>query len=179
MIEGFASYASILFGYLLLRSISISCFLLSGPMLSSGMCTEVFQFDVSPASASGAIISATTARNISEERNRNSTYISKGMSRRILRGLPIPLPESSHNISRLHKGRNSQKENLKSNNSSSSMVVSVLVDPREAGEADVDGVMGKKSLPRIFVVVLIDSVKYVTYSCMLPFKGSALHLVAT
>ncbi|XP_057770447.1 bZIP transcription factor 17-like [Salvia miltiorrhiza] len=152
---------------------------LSGPMLSSGMCTEVFQFDVSPASASGAIISATNARNISEERNHNSTHISKGMSRRILRGLPIPLPESSHNISRQHKGRNSQKENLKGTNSSSSMVVSVLVDPREAGEADMDGVMGKKSLPRIFVVVLIDSVKYVTYSCMLPFKGSALHLVAT
>lgn len=61
----------------------------------------------------------------------------------------------------------------------SPMVVSVLVDPRETGDADVDGVMGKKSLSKIFVVVLIDSVKYVTYSCMLPFKGPALHLVAT
>lgn len=140
------------------------------------MCTEVFQFDVSPASASGAMISATPSRNMSEEQNHNSTHFSKGRYRRILNGLPIPLPESSHNISRQHEGSNSQNENLKGNKSVSSMVVSVLVDPRE--EADVDGVMGKKSLPQIFVVVLIDSVKYVTYSCMLPFKGSALHLVA-
>ncbi|KAI3472380.1 hypothetical protein Pfo_029141 [Paulownia fortunei] len=130
---------------------------LAGPMLSSGMCTEVFQFDVSSASASGAI----------------------GRNRRILHGLPIPLPESSHNISRQHTGRNSQKENLNGNNTVSPMVVSVLVDPREAGDADVDGVMGTKSLSRIFVVVLIDSVKYVTYSCMLPFKGSAPHIVTT
>ncbi|KAG6413702.1 hypothetical protein SASPL_126416 [Salvia splendens] len=152
---------------------------LSGPMLSSGMCTEVFQFDVSPAATSGAIVSATTARNISEQRNHNLTHINKATSRRILRGLPVPLPESSHNISRPHKGRNSQKENLKGISSSSSMVVSVLVDPREAGEADMDGVMGKKSHQRISVVVLIDSVKYVTYSCILPFKSSAPYLVAT
>lgn len=138
------------------------------------MCTEVFQFDVSPASASGAMISATPSRNISEEQNHNSTHFSKGRYRRILNGLPIPLPESSHNISRQRKGRNSQNENLKGNKSVSSMVVSVLVDPRE--EADMDSVMGKN--PQIFVVVLIDSVKYVTYSCMLPFKGSALHLAA-
>ncbi|KAH6808363.1 hypothetical protein C2S51_029471 [Perilla frutescens var. frutescens] len=153
---------------------------LSGPMLSSGMCTEVFQFDVSP--AKGAIIPATTtasSRNISEEQNQNSTHLSRGRNRRILHDLPIPLPESSHNIYRQHKGRNSQKENLKGNDSVSPMVVSVLVDPREAGDADVDGVMGKHSVSKIFVVVLIDSVKYVTYSCMLPFKGSALHLVAT
>ncbi|KAI3472391.1 hypothetical protein Pfo_029512 [Paulownia fortunei] len=151
----------------------------NGPMLSSGMCTEVFQFDVSSASASGAIVPATTTRNISQEQNQNSTHLSKGRNRRILHGLPIPLPESSHNISRQHTGRNSQKENLNGNNTVSPMVVSVLVDPREAGDADVDGVMGTKSLSRIFVVVLIDSVKYVTYSCMLPFKGSAPHIVTT
>ncbi|KAK6127208.1 hypothetical protein DH2020_039051 [Rehmannia glutinosa] len=156
---------------------------LAGPMLSSGMCTEVFKFDVSSASASsGAIVPATTitTRNISEEQNQNSTHLNKGRNRRILRGLPIPLPESSHNISRQHTGRNSQKENLNVNNTVSPMVVSVLVDPREAGDADVDGVIGgAKSLSRIFVVVLVDSVKYVTYSCMLPFKGSVTHLVTT
>ena len=43
------------------------------------------------------------------------------------------------------------------------MVVSVLVDPREVGDGDVDGMMRPKSLSWIFVVVLIDSVKYVTY----------------
>ncbi|KAL8037057.1 hypothetical protein ABFX02_11G015200 [Erythranthe guttata] len=147
---------------------------LSGPMLSSGMCSEVFQFEVSP----GAIIPASTSRNTSEQKQ-NSTRLSKGMNRRILRGLPIPLPQSSYNISRQHAGTNSQNKNLNGNNSvSPPMVVSVLVDPREAGDADVDGVMGgTKSLSRIFVVVLVDSVKYVTYSCMLPFKGSAPHLV--
>ncbi|KAK4432042.1 bZIP transcription factor 17 [Sesamum alatum] len=150
---------------------------LAGPMLSSGMCTEVFQFDVSPVSASGAIVPATTSRNISKEQNQNSTHLSKGRNRRILHSLPIPLPESSHNISRQHTGQNSQKENLNRNNSTLPMVVSVLVDPREAADVDVDGVMGTKSHSRIFVVVLVDSVKYVTYSCMLPFKGSAPHLV--
>ena len=55
------------------------------------------------------------------------------------------------------------------------MIVSVLVDPREAGDGDIDGMMKPKSLSRIFVVVLIDSVKYVTYSCVLPRAGP--HLV--
>ncbi|KAG8372167.1 hypothetical protein BUALT_Bualt12G0038300 [Buddleja alternifolia] len=152
---------------------------LAGPMLSAGMCTEVFQFDVS---AAPAIVPATTTttRNISEDKNQTSMHHpSKGRNRRILHGLPIPLPESSHNISKEHSGRSSQQEDLIGNKNASSMVVSVLFDPREAGDADVDGVMGTKSITRIFVVVLIDSVKYVTYSCMLPFKGSATHLVTT
>ncbi|KAL0453246.1 UNVERIFIED_CONTAM: bZIP transcription factor 17 [Sesamum latifolium] len=143
---------------------------LAGPMLSAGMCTEVFQFDVS-----AAIVPATATRNISEEQTKNSTRLIKGKNRRILHS--VPLTDSPHNISREHTGRNSEKEGLNGNKNASSMVVSVLFDPREAGDADVDGVMGTKSLSRIFVVVLIDSVKYVTYSCMLPFKGSALHLV--
>lgn len=151
---------------------------LAGPMLSSGMCTEVFQFDVSSASGPGAIVPATSARNVTEEQSRNSTDVNKGRNRRILRGVPIPLPGSSHNISE-DVGRTSKKENFSGNNSLSPMVVSVLVDPREVGDADVDGVMGAKSLSRIFVVVLIDSVKYVTYSCMLPFKGAGPHLVTT
>lgn len=143
-------------------------------MLSTGLCTEVFQFDVS---AAGAIIPATTTRNISEEQTQNSTHPNKGRNRRILH--PIPLPESSHNLSReQHAGTSSEKENLNGNKNASSIVVSVLFDPRESGDADVDGVMGTKSLSRIFVVVLIDSVKYVTYSCMLPFTGSGPHLVA-
>ncbi|PIN04066.1 hypothetical protein CDL12_23397 [Handroanthus impetiginosus] len=150
---------------------------LAGPMLSAGMCTEVFQFDVSAASASGAIVPATTTRNISREHNRNSTHLSKGKNRRILHS--IPLPKSSHNISREHEGKSTEKPDFRGKNNASSMVVSVLFDPREAGDAEVDGVMGTKSLSRIFVVVLIDSVKYVTYSCMLPFKGSAVHLVTT
>ncbi|KAL3534721.1 hypothetical protein ACH5RR_003182 [Cinchona calisaya] len=151
---------------------------LAGPMLSSGMCTEVFQFDVSSASGPGAIVPATSARDGTGGQSRNSTDHNKGKNRRILRSVPVPLPGSSHNISE-DVGRDSQKDNLNGNNSLSSMVVSVLVDPREVGDfdVDVDGVMGAKSLSRIFVVVLIDSVKYVTYSCMLPFKGAGPHLV--
>ncbi|KAL7197737.1 hypothetical protein ACSBR2_020292 [Camellia fascicularis] len=144
---------------------------LAGPMLSSGMCTEVFQFDVSP--VPGAIVPATSVVNVSAEHRKNATHIIKGLNRRILHGVPIPLPGSQNNISKEHVGRNPEKDDFHGNKSLSSMVVSVLVDPRDAGDIDSDGVMGPpKSLSRIFVVVLIDSVKYVTYSCMLPLMGS-------
>lgn len=149
------------------------------------MCTEVFQFDVSP--APGSIIPATSVQNISaEESGQNSTTnLNKVKNRRILHGLPIPLPGTGHNITKEHGGPNSQKESPQNRNnslssSSSSMVVSVLVDPREASNGDGDGVVGPKSLSRIFVVVLLDSVKYVTYSCVLPLMGSSSpHLVTT
>lgn len=148
---------------------------LAGPMLSSGMCTEVFQFDVSP--SPGAIVPATPgSRNMSAEERKNSTHLIKGKNRRILHGLSVPLTGSANNISEENTGSNSQKEKFHRNSSVSPMIVSVLVDPREVGDADVDGTIGAKSISRIFVVVLLDSVKYVTYSCMLPFKGSS-HLV--
>lgn len=146
-------------------------------MLSSGMCTEVFQFDVS-----SAIVPATThTRNVSMEQGHNSTHLNKGKNRRILRGRQVTLSGSPQNISDGSRPvSDSHEENFKGNNSlTSSMIVSVLVDPREAGDVDGNGVMGPKSLSRIFVVVLIDSVKYVTYSCMLPIKGAVPHLVTT
>ncbi|CAK8543031.1 unnamed protein product [Lathyrus sativus] len=136
---------------------------IAGPMLSSGMCTEVFQFDVSP--APGAIVPATTVTNISNESRHNATTTNLSRNRRILHGLPDPLPGSKLNITEEH-ARNLPKDHLPGNKSS--MVVSVLVDPKEAGDGDVDGMMAPKSLSRIFVVVLLDSVKYVTYSCGLP-----------
>ncbi|GER52555.1 BZIP transcription factor family protein [Striga asiatica] len=145
---------------------------LAGPMLSSGVCTEVFQFDVS---AAGAIIPASP--NISKvETPQNST--NKARNRRILHPKP-PYPNNNISTQQPRTNANPEQENLDRNKSTSSMVVSVLFDPRESGDADVDGVMGTKSLSRIFVVVLIDSVKYVTYSCMLPFAGSGPHLVTT
>ncbi|KAE9586316.1 hypothetical protein Lal_00000968 [Lupinus albus] len=144
---------------------------LAGPMLSSGMCTEVFHFDVSP--TPGAIVPATSVANISSENGRNATTLSKSRNRRILHGLPYPLPGSKLNLTEDHI-RNSKNEPLHGN--SSSMVVSVLVDPKEAADVNVDGVMTPKSLSRIFVVVLMDSVKYVTYSCGLP--RASPHLVA-
>ncbi|XP_002526200.2 bZIP transcription factor 17 [Ricinus communis] len=144
---------------------------LAGPLLSSGMCSEVFQFDALP--TPGAIIPASSVSNITAEGQQNATNHKKGKNRRILHGLPIPLTGSDLNITGEHVG-NSQKENFQGNKSVSPMVVSVLVDPREAGDIEVDGVIAPKSISRIFVVVLLDSVKYVTYSCVLPRSGPQL-----
>lgn len=146
---------------------------IAGPMLSSGMCSEVFQFDVS-----SAIVPASSTQNVSMERGQNSTQLLKIRNRRVLNGLPS-LPRSSHNTSDETSGRNSQKDHFSGNNSRSSMIVSVLVDPKEVDDMEGKGVMGPKSISRIFVVVLLDSVKYVTYSCMLPFKGNTPNLVTT
>ncbi|KAG5072081.1 hypothetical protein GLYMA_03G123200v4 [Glycine max] len=145
---------------------------LAGPMLSSGMCTEVFQFDASP--SPGAIVPATSVANVSTENHQNATSVKKTRNRRTLHELPEPLNGSSLNITE-EQVKNLQKDHFHGNKSS--MVVSVLVDPREAGDGDVDvdGMMRPKSLSRIFVVVLIDSVKYVTYSCGLP--RASPHLV--
>ncbi|KAG2290607.1 hypothetical protein Bca52824_050211 [Brassica carinata] len=145
----------------------------AGPMFSSGMCTEVFQFDVS--STSGAIIPASPAANVSAEHSKNATDTHRRKNRRTLRGLPIPLPGSDYNFTKEHQ-RNSSSKEIKP---ASSMVVSVLVDPREGGDGDLDGMIGgPKSLSRVFVVLLVDSAKYVTYSCVLPRSG-APHLVTT
>uniref|UniRef100_A0A2P2L0K7 Uncharacterized protein MANES_09G000300 n=1 Tax=Rhizophora mucronata TaxID=61149 RepID=A0A2P2L0K7_RHIMU len=148
---------------------------LAGPLLSSGTCTEVFQFDTSP--GPGAIVPASLVTKSAAERRSNVTYISKGKNRRTLRDLPIPLPGSDLNITGEHMGGYSRNKTLRSNKPVSPMVVSVLVDPREAGDSEVDGMITPKSLSKIFVVVLLDRVKYVTYSCVLPCSGP--HLVRT
>ncbi|KAL5994730.1 hypothetical protein ACLOJK_024783 [Asimina triloba] len=158
---------------------------LAGPILSSGVCTEVFQFEISPASANrGAIIPAGPFSNDSvKQQPSSSTKQSKMKNRRFLYNQPIPLNGSSLNSTAepAAKPPTSSTTSSLSGNKSSSMVVSVLVDPREAGDGGGEGdvMMGPKSLSRIFVVVLLDSVKYVTYSCVLPMKGAAgPHLVA-
>ncbi|KAF2603497.1 hypothetical protein F2Q70_00028685 [Brassica cretica] len=128
-------------------------------MFSSGMCTQVFQFDVS--STSVAIIPAPPATNVSAEHSKNATDTHRRKNRRTLRGLAIPLPGSDFNFTKLEHQRNSSSKEIKP---ASSMVVSVLVDPREGGDGDIDGMIGgPKSLSRVFVVVLQDSAKYVTY----------------
>ncbi|OWM73097.1 bZIP transcription factor 17 [Punica granatum] len=155
---------------------------LAGPMLSSGMCSEVFRFDVAPSSAHGAIISAPSVSKItSENRQNSSSQVNKGRNRRSLRGASFRLPGAHFNETGERTGKNPEGENLHQGNKSlsSSMVVSVLMDPREAVDAEVDGVVPPpKSLSRIFVVVLLDSIKYVTYSCVLPRSGGP-HLVTT
>ncbi|PIA53249.1 hypothetical protein AQUCO_00900077v1 [Aquilegia coerulea] len=149
---------------------------LAGSILSTGMCTEVFQFEASPSANPGAIIPAPSTVNVSATNTSESIHLSK-RNRRILNHLPVPLTGADFNHTKQHAEISSQNGDLHKNKSGSSMVVSVLVDPREAGDLEVDGRISPKSLSRIFVVVLIDSVKYVTYSCMLPFKGSSSHLV--
>ncbi|KAH0758155.1 hypothetical protein KY290_021648 [Solanum tuberosum] len=125
---------------------------LAGPLLSSDMCTEVFQFDAS-----------SSAKDISMEERQNGTRLHR--NRRILNGPPVSLSRPSHSSGE-QTGTDGKRENFSRNKSLSSLVVSILVD------GDGDGIMGPKSVSRIFIVVLIDSVKYVTYSCMLPFIDS-------
>ncbi|KAL5160376.1 bZIP transcription factor 17 [Glycine soja] len=108
-------------------------FTLYRPMFSSGICTEVFQFNVSP--SPGAIVPATSVANVSTENCQNVTSVKKTGNRRTLHELPEPLNGSSLNITK-EQVKNLQKDHLHGNKSS--MVVSVFVDPREAGDGDVD-----------------------------------------
>ncbi|XP_068660727.1 bZIP transcription factor 17-like [Aristolochia californica] len=151
---------------------------LAGPILKSGMCTEVFQFKVSNTPA--AIPPVESVANFSESQP-NPAGRSMRKNRRILHHPPLPLPGTSLNET-VKPSNNSTEDNFHGDSSeSSSMVVSLLVDPREAVE-DGEGMFApkSKSLPRIFVVVLLDSVKYVTYSCVLPLKGATgPHLMST
>ncbi|XP_020273353.1 bZIP transcription factor 39-like [Asparagus officinalis] len=141
---------------------------LAGPILSSGTCTEVFQFEVSPST----IVPATPVANTTDK-----LPTGKIKNRRILYGQSIPLNGSSLNETEHFGKATESSKTFNGNNSATSMVVSVMADPREAGDGDGDGMIRPKSLSRIFVVVLMDSVKYVTYSCMLPLKTHGPHLV--
>ncbi|KAG1370979.1 bZIP transcription factor 39 [Cocos nucifera] len=153
---------------------------MAGPVLGSGMCTEVFQFDVSPASTPGGIIPATKIVNASVANATGklppSAHQRKMKNRRIMYPEPIPLTGTTLNDTE-YFAEPSESSKLHDNKSVSSMVVSVLADPREAGDGEGDARISPKSLSRIFVVVLLDGVKYVTYSCGLPFRGSGPHLV--
>ncbi|CAN8259809.1 unnamed protein product [Cochlearia groenlandica] len=150
----------------------------SGTLMDYSMCTEVFQFDIAP----GAIVPSSVS-NITREHLRNVTTHEKRMkNRRILEGLPVSLVASELNITetQARKGTQNKSYHGEANTKpTSTMVVSVLLDPREIVDSETDRVIppNPKSLSRIFVVVLLDSVKYVTYSCVLPRSG--LHLVAT
>ncbi|CAL9246135.1 unnamed protein product [Arabidopsis halleri] len=141
---------------------------IAGPMFSSGMCTEVFQFDVS--STSGSIIPASPPT----EQSKNTDTHKGKKNRRILHG---GLSVSDFNLTEDHNS--SSKENIRDTKPAPSMVVSVLVDPREGGDGDIDEMMGgTKSLSPVFIVLLVDDVKYVTYSCILP-RPEFPHLVTT
>ncbi|RLN35015.1 hypothetical protein C2845_PM03G14410 [Panicum miliaceum] len=156
---------------------------MSGPLLSSGMCTEVFQFDVfdvspSSAHANGIVPVYSNAMSNSTQNfteNLPSARPHTVKNRRISYSEAIPLKGStSNNTERLKTPPTN--ESFGSMKPVSPVVVSVLADPREAGDGNGEGRISSKSLSRIFVVVLIDSVKYVTYSCVLPFKNHSPHL---
>ncbi|KAG7634663.1 Basic-leucine zipper domain [Arabidopsis suecica] len=142
----------------------------AGPMFSSGMCTEVFQFDVS--SNSGAIIPASPHT----QQCKNTSDTQKGKkNRRILSG---GLPVSDFNLTK-EDHNSSSKDKFRETKPGPSMVVSVLVDPREGGNGDIDGMMGgTKPQSRVFIVVLVDGVKYITYSCVLP-RPDVPHLMTS
>ncbi|PKA67216.1 hypothetical protein AXF42_Ash004708 [Apostasia shenzhenica] len=150
---------------------------MAGPIFSSGTCTEVFQFEISPGIIPAPAPSSSNATSNLTQSPSNSTK--KNKNRRFLYPQAIPLTGSALDNDTKHLGKAPESgSGFAFNNSSAShMVVSILADPREAGDGDADGMMSK-SLSRIFVVVLLDSVKYVTYSCVLPLKSSGPHLVS-
>lgn len=144
------------------------------------MCTEVFQFDVSPSSAhANGIVPvysnamSNSSHNFTE--NLPSARPHTVKNRRISYSEAIPLRGSTSNDTD-HLKTPPKNESFGNTKPVSSVVVSVLADPREAGDMNGEGRISSKSLSRIFVVVLIDSVKYVTYSCVLPFKNHSPHL---
>ncbi|WZZ05204.1 hypothetical protein YC2023_091125 [Brassica napus] len=91
-------------------------------------------------------------------------------NRRILSG---GLPVSDSNLTK--DQNSSSKENSDATKLFPSMVVLVLVDPREGSDGDI---YGTKSLSRVFILVLIGGEKYVTYSCVL-LQAEVFHLVTT
>ncbi|XP_062231366.1 bZIP transcription factor 39-like [Phragmites australis] len=154
---------------------------MAGPILNSGMCSEVFQFDISAAGNSGGIIPASPTVNSSSV---NATqkiptpapaYGGKLKNRRIMYNEAIPLTGKMVDNTKPFN-RTSESSKLP-NSKAASSIVSVLADPREAGNGDGDPRISPKPLSRIFVVVLLDGVRYVTYSCTLPFKSASPHLV--
>nr|XP_024392781.1 bZIP transcription factor 28-like isoform X3 [Physcomitrium patens] len=166
------------------------------PVLNTGMCTELFQFDTAAATTSPEQGSTPEPKNMAESvaaraaqgspHNITSTLSvpDAPRSRRDPFAVPLPpvKPKSAaegdgvrndtdprvKNIGRDHMhGRNLRDE-------VSSMVVSVMAGPEEYGDSRKQ----TKGLSRIFVVILVQNQKYVTYSCMLPSGGPQGHVVA-
>uniref|UniRef100_A0A0D9WGH6 BZIP domain-containing protein n=1 Tax=Leersia perrieri TaxID=77586 RepID=A0A0D9WGH6_9ORYZ len=156
---------------------------MAGPILNSGMCSEVFQFDISAASNNpGGIIPASPVVNSSSVNAtekipaHSAAYHGKLKNRRVMYNEAIPLTGKTVNNTEPFN-RTSEGRKLPDSKPASSVVVSVLADPREAGNGDGDPRVSPKSLSKIFVVVLVDGSRYVTYSCTLPFKSASPHLV--
>jgi hypothetical protein len=161
------------------------------------MCTELFQFDTSPVtSAPSEESSNAAAKDVAEsvaseaaQGNTHSNASSKNsvplmpQSRRNPFAVPLPPTSPSGRVSGAKNGSDPTVEKLVREQlhqqgemgNQSSMVVSVLAGPQEF--ADTSRRKGAKGMSRIFVVVLVDGVKYVTYSCVLPSTGPQPHIV--
>eukprot|EP00249_Psilotum_nudum_P022841 c28657_g1_i1 orf=423-3248(+) len=172
---------------------------LAGPILSSGMCTEVFQFETTPASSSSKSAS-TIVNDVSPTASsrKADTYVKNstdGLHEQAPRragpqvqsssggvSYAVPLLPARQQATFINGKRQSNEthgteqireadEFMSGKGRHSSLVVSILVgSPEFRDEARLS--RGSTGLSEIFVVVLIDSVKYVTYSCMIPSKGS-------
>ena len=142
-----------------------------GPVFSSGMCTEVFQFETSPSSATSS-----QRTNIEDEQMQDKGKLKEhapadeaisrsGLHSRKTASYAVPLPPVGHKA--LLKGGSKERNMTNTKDGcSSSVVVSVLAES-EFGE-QAKSIAGGKGPSKIFVVVLIDNVKYITYSCKLP-----------
>ncbi|MCO5554853.1 hypothetical protein L7F22_008389 [Adiantum nelumboides] len=160
----------------------------TGPIFSSGMCTEVFQFETSPASAPPKPASGSRVQDTNEFVKNKTVWLEENVHRKAGRSGPytgksssyaVPLPPVGHKVMFNGTSSNGTKggygadaDFTKRKHARSSVVVSVLTGP-ELG--DHSNLTGGRRLPQIFVVVLIDSIKYVTYSCMLPSTAPKAH----
>ncbi|KAF0922747.1 hypothetical protein E2562_001137 [Oryza meyeriana var. granulata] len=109
-----------------------------GPILNSGMCSEVFQFDISTASSNpGGIIPASPVVNSSSVNAtekipaHSAAYHGKLKNRRVMYNEAIPLTGKTGNNTEPFN-RTSESSKLPDSQPASSVVVSVLADPREA-----------------------------------------------
>lgn len=162
----------------------------TGPVFSSGMCTEVFQFEISPATSSSSTGSGSHVTEANDLAKKKSTLLEgngprkAGRSGKSLPSYAVPLPPVGHKVvynattkngsfAAGQGGFEADEELAKQKHGRSSVVVSVLAGS-DLGEQSMAS--GGNGLSQIFVVVLIDSVKYVTYSCMVPSSGAKFTL---
>ena len=144
-----------------------------GPVFSSGMCTEVFQFEMSPSSATSSQRTNVeddrlqTKRKLEEQGPREASGRSFLHSRKSA-SYAVPLPPVGHKA--ILKGGSKERNVTNGKDGYSSIVVSVLAES-EFGE-QAKSMAGGKGPSTIFIVVLIDNVKYITYSCKLPSVAS-------
>jgi hypothetical protein len=135
------------------------------------MCTEVFQFETSPSSATSTPRTNIDDEQIEDERKfkehaaREEAISRSGLHSRKTASYAVPLPPIGHKAI-LKSGLKERNIRNSKDGCSSSVVVSVLAES-EFGE-QAKSIAGRKGPSKIFVVVLIDNVKYITYSCKLP-----------